>query len=272
MLGGALGHYGWRYALLMHGLAIPIALFALIYIPAGTISPGTFKAQAATRAGSWVRFLPQITLGLITGTVVLTTAVYLPFAFVANGVSDPRQIARLFSVFSLASGASAMAYGLARRHFSVATINLVMFGVCAPAYLALALWWGPLAHWIELVLLGVGVGMLTPNMMAYAGRHGDVAEKARSIGLTKGAFFGGAFLFQSTLSLLAVRDAQDCLAVLAATSVVGMVFLLHELRRGPATAPAGSSGAHVDGHAAVDPQGRAVGVGLQRAGEQGHRG
>jgi len=229
MLGGALGEYGWRYALLMHVAAIPIALFVVLFIPNGGTAPAV-QTQRTADTGSWRRFLPQIALGMITGAVVLTTAVYLPFAFVANGVSDPGRIARLFSLYSVASGVSAMAYGLARRWLSIAAINVVMFGIVAPSYFALAYLWGPLAHWIELILLGLGVGMLTPNLMAYAGRHGDVAEKGRSIGLTKGAYFGGAFLFQAALSLVAIKDAQDCLAVLAATAVVGMLFLVHEMR------------------------------------------
>ncbi|MBU3992231.1 MAG: MFS transporter [Alphaproteobacteria bacterium] len=226
ILAGELSQFGWRFALLTHLLALPLLVLIPVAFRKSTWTQATPDSSVARSDTGLRRMTPAIVVGLFSGAIVMSTPLYLPLQLSAIGVTDARAIGLLMAWYMVVSATSAFLYGNLRRFLSVAGVNLLAFSAAGAGYLSLALW--PEAQWrlAELVVLGCGTGLLTPNLAAFAGRRGDAIEKAKSIGISKAAYFVGAFLFQALLAALAITAANLSLVALAMICIPGAAMLL----------------------------------------------
>lgn len=225
-LAGELSQYGWRFALLIHLLALPLIVMVPLAFRESTWVQARPDHEAIRPATGLRRMTPAIMVGLISGAVVMSSPVYLPIYFSATGVTDARAIGQLLALYSIISALSAFLYGILRRFLSVAGVNLLAFCAAGAGYMALALWPAPELRLAELAVLGFGNGLLTPNLAAFAGRRGDAIEKAKSIGVAKAAYFASAFLFQAVLGVLAIQSAHLSLLALALVCIPGAAMML----------------------------------------------
>ena len=225
MLAGELAHHSWRLAFLINLVALPL----LVLVPLAfreTLAPAAARQGDVARGGdSPFHMAPAAIVGLLSGVIVMGTAIYVPFQLSATGVSDPRVIARYYAYYSVISAASALAYGYIRRFVAMGGVNFFAFPTAGAGYLLLVLWPAAGLRLVELTVLGLGAGLLTPNLAAFAGRRGDAIEKARSIGIAKAGYFASAFVFQAVMGILAIRAADRSLLALAVICIPGAMIM-----------------------------------------------
>lgn len=238
ILVGYLGGMGWRPALLIHLLGLP--LFALVMFAFRGVDqiaePDEGGAQPVPASGA-LRFAPEALVGVMFGAVVMSGGMYLPFRFSEAGFGDPARIATLMAWLAFVCGVASLSYGFLRRWLSVSMVSLVAFTATGAAYLALALWPDETFVMAHLTLLGLGLGLLTPNLPAFAGRRPLLADKATAVGISKGGFYLGAFVFQSVTSLLGIDTPGGALMALAVIAFPSAFVLLWPSRTDRTVAP-----------------------------------
>jgi MFS family permease len=232
-LAGFLGKIDWRIPFALN-LAVLI-LVALIAI--GVREPQireTEKQEAATSPVPW----GPIVLGGLVGLVVGVQSLFIPFHLREVGIHDPNQIS-LGMVAGVLSGAIvAFLYAKVRRTLSIgATFTLGL------AFLAAGLGVVGMAQNLATAIVGgliagVGVGVGGPNVFAYAASVGTERDRARNIGVARGAFLAAPMLGQILLEPVAhARGPGVALLVSAALALVGALSLRFiSIERRPAVA------------------------------------
>lgn len=225
VLAGELGHYNWRLAFLINLVALPLLVLVPLAFRKNGIPVSPQHAAVARDRVPMARMAPSAIVGLISGAIGLGMTVYVPFQLNAVGITDPRAIARFFAFYAVVNAASALLYGYLRRFLAIAGVNFLAFAAAGLAYGLLALW--PIAHLrlAELAMLGLGTGLLNPNLAAFAGRRGDAIEKAQSIGIAKAGYFASGLVMQAILAILTIRAADISLLALACICIPGALIM-----------------------------------------------
>lgn len=225
-LSGAIAQFGWRYVFLLHGVgavALACAMLGLRAAPRA-IRPDAIRPDAIR--GPLARAIPfgLIALGIATGAIENTTHLFLPFHLHELGENAPSRIAQVVLPIAVGGTISAFLYGWLRAWLSVGAT----FGL---AFLAggMALIWIGFSQGYDMILiasgcLGLGVGLLAPNLNTYAAVHGDPAHRARNIGFARGAFFSGAPIAQ--LLLEPISGAAGAGMAIAALGGVSLLLAL----------------------------------------------
>ena len=224
-LSGMIAQAGWRYVFLLYGAGVVILGCAMLGLRGDAPMP---RPKALPDAGR--RMLPRaipfglIALGIAAGAIENTTHLFLPFHLHALGEDAPARIARAVLPIAVGGTISAFLYGRLRARLPIG----VTFGLAFAAGGAALIWIGfSRSYGMILVAagcLGLGVGLLAPNVNAYAAIEGDPAHRARNIGFARGAFFAGAPLAQVLLE--PVSGAAGAGMAIATLGVVALLLAL----------------------------------------------
>ncbi|MCE7798899.1 MFS transporter [Sphingobium sufflavum] len=196
---GAMSDLGWRYGFAVYALAIPVLLAVAKGIPNAAPRWGT----AAPRAQIFTspRSIPwrAIILAVFMGTLSMGTALYWPFRLREVGIETGRDIALYGLPNILLSGAAALGYGVFRRYMSITSMFVVGACLSAMGLIAMGLASKPAMVGLGLMVEGLAIGMMTPNLTAFALSVGIPAQRGQTVGLVKGALYGSPFLTQFIL-------------------------------------------------------------------------
>ena len=216
-LAGLLVDSGWRHGFLVYGFALPIFLLALISIPRSVQRPEI----AAPARGLRLARLPWRTLllAVVAGTVATGTSLYWPFKLRELGVLQARDLALYAVPNVLAITLGAFSYGLVRRWLSMTHVFAVAGLLSMAGLLLAALATAPLQVLFGLIVEGLAVGLLTPNLSMYAISIAPQEARASTIGLMKGAVYGSPFLTQFPLEM--INKAGGTSAALAGIATLG---------------------------------------------------
>ena len=233
-MAGLIAHYSWRYVFLFYTIGLVIFACAAIALRDGAKERMPTEKQADTGHGVFAGLLlvlPLIGLGIASGAVENTTPIFLPFHLAEIGESAPSSIALAILPYTAANAISAFCYGYLRRFMSIAQTFVTAFLIAGLALI----WIGTAQSYAMIVagapLLGLGVGMLAPNVYAYGAVYGSAAHQARNIGIVRGAFFIGSPLVQIPLEPVARFGNGMALATLGCISLLLMLWPLTRGRR-----------------------------------------
>ncbi|WCT73991.1 MFS transporter [Sphingomonas naphthae] len=224
-----LGAMDWRLVFTLHLAALPILLLILTLVPAPPVAR-TVTARVEGGGFPWA----MLGLGLVCGGVATTLPAYLPFHFTEIGESNPRYPALAIMALTLGAGTLSFAYGWVRRFAGPAKIFVGGFLIVGLALLLVIAGHSVTTTLIGTTLLGVGVGLLSPNLFAVAAA--DLPERrARRIGLARAGYFGAALLAQIPLEPVAARyGAQGAFVALAGFAfAMALVMLAGRARLAP---------------------------------------
>ena len=236
-LAGFVAQFGWRMIFLFYGVGFVILVSALI-----AMKPGEGDDEVRRPVGlddgtirlSFLALLPLtlVGLGIASGAVENTTHLFLPFHLVEIGENSPSRIAQAVLPIAVGGAISAFFYGQVRRRLSIGSTFAFAFLTGG-----LALIWIGMAQSYAMVtvaaaFLGLGVGLLAPNINAFAAVYGAPEHRARHIGIARGAFFTGAPLAQLVLEPVS-RFAGSGMAIvtLGCASLLLMLWPLVQRRR-----------------------------------------
>lgn len=201
LLAGSLGQAGWR-------MVLPLHLLALLPLAAAWFAFPAEQARDRPRADATAgRVAPRlaavaVAVGIVSGVPVLTTMMFFPFHLHGLGVLDPHRVSLYLMPYVVTSTLASFCYGWVRRQLSIGSVFAVAFGVAAIGWIGLgesALGAGVV---VTLVLAGIGSGLLSPNLFAFAASCGPPETRAQYIGFAKAGYFLSPLLAQLATSAL----------------------------------------------------------------------
>lgn len=224
---GALAAVGWRYTFLLFLLALPLALLLAFALREGR--PGEGAAQQTPPPDS---AKPPIPLGLalfgvLAGAISAASPMYLPYHMAALGLGDAGTIAMMMVGGAAASGVTTLSFGLIRRVLSTIQVFVIGFSLNATALAIQALATGPEMILVGLVLAGIGLGMLMPNVLSACAATATAQWRARLLGFVRAGLHAGPLLVQPVLELV-YRQSNAGMALLAIgiASAAGVAWVL----------------------------------------------
>ncbi|WP_164857092.1 MFS transporter [Sphingomonas crocodyli] len=226
---GMLADLGWREAFAVYATAFPCLILLLVGVPR-TAKQAT--PQQATPRGR----VPgaALLLGVAAGTLATGTSLYWPFRLREVGLESAQDIAFYALPNTLLIGAAAFSYGIVRRRLSIRGVFMLCGLMSALGLVVMASATTPGGVATGLVLEGIGVGLLTPNLSLYTIELSPPDRRAAMIGLVKGVYFGSPFLTQFALEWINHRAGTSAallaIAVMAAT--LGLAMLTAMIRTG----------------------------------------
>lgn len=240
-IAGFLGTYSWRLPFALYAVAI-ILVFAMLRgraEPAAQIEPA---ATAPVReAGFWKRFpYGFIPLAFCVGSTVFLPSVYLPFLLRETHGASPLLISAVLTADSIVGALVALGFGLARQRLSSSTAFAVSFAFIAGGSL-LAIVSSTLFGIVAgMLVYGLGVGWLVPNLMSSLATKVSQGEQGRTTGIVKGAHFLAAPLCVVIAEPFA-RQYGASAALLITALLAAAMFAFFALRGGVSRARAAAA-------------------------------
>jgi MFS family permease len=237
-LSGRVGDANWRDVFLLHLLAVPVTLLLIATLPRAAPNHRDAKV-AAPGAGAAEGGFPGalVVLGAICGAVVSTSLIYLPFYLVTIGAGTPGQIAVAMVGASVTSGVVSFGYGWLRKWLSVVQVFVVGFSVAFAGMALVATMTDFTLIVAAMVLFGVGVGVLSPNLFSAVAAATRPERRARTIGIVRAGSCAGPLIAQILLEPFA--HWQGSWAPMMGIALIAAAGLVHVLlfRRTFAPAP-----------------------------------
>jgi MFS family permease len=218
---GLLGHYGWRWPFLLHGIAFVLIVLVLFGIDAdhGTATP----KSKGTRGRKFKELHWKLLLiSAAGGSLLVTPTFYFPFHLREVGIGDPRLISAAFVPNILCAGGSALLYGRVRTYLSLQGAFVLGFVLSGLGLTTGALGQNYALVTIGMILAGCSVGLIATNIYALAALTGSDSNRAEIMGLTKAAMFCGPLVGQLLLEPV-VKKSNSGTALLL---LGGFAFLM----------------------------------------------
>lgn len=222
-LSGALADIGWRFPFLLHLVAFVILLGVLV-----SIDEPQVRAQAQPQSAAPERAaLPFMAIGLIYAVAlvgigaVFVLIVHLPFYLTSQAGVTNSQVGLALSLQALPAGFIALQYQRLRTRLSVQAIAAVAFLSLGINLVVAALTSSYALVVAGLLIGGIGLGLLPPNLIAWVAIVAPPAARGRAVGGLNTALFLGQFL-----SPLLTQPMIEQVGTAASFGVVGGLSLL----------------------------------------------
>jgi MFS family permease len=194
-LSGVLADSNWRWPFLIYAVSFLILPSAMLLITeprptsdAGETSPGNMKQQMPVGRTAFVCMV-----GFVNMVVYFMVPVYLPFYVRSFSDSNSMKVGGLLALVGLSWGISSSQYYRLRKSLSFERIAMLALVLIATAYLLLSSATGYYIMIVGLVLAGVGLGTILPNLNAWLLSFVPTAVKGRAIGTLVFFVFMGQF-------------------------------------------------------------------------------
>ena len=230
---GAIAAIGWRYTFLLFLLAMPLALLLALVLPDkasahSEASPGARDTAAAKPPIPW----GLAAFGVLCGAVAMASSMFLPYHLAALGLGDPGTIAMMMVGGAGASGVSTLCFGLVRSKLSALQVFVIGFVLNGVGSLLIAFATGPLVLLAGMVLGGIGLGLVMPNVFSACAAATQPQWRARMLGFVRAGFNAGPLVVQPVLELVYRQsNAGMTLLAIGLASFGGAVWVLLSRRQ-----------------------------------------
>lgn len=251
---GLLADSGWRAPFLLHAVVFVVLPLVLIVIyeprmqerclekppPGG--DPGACAGQAMQEArpapaDGPTQSAPVGLIAFIFGAILLVEIVFfivpvqLPFHLREQIGASAAQSGMAISMLSLSFAVSSLLFGrVAARydHISVLMIGFVLIGF---GYSLITLSAGSIVLYIGLVIAGIGIGQLVPNLYTWLANETPVHIRGRVMGGFTTALFLGQFLSPVVSQPIAATVALTNTFMVAGVGLLAIVPFVFAARR-----------------------------------------
>jgi len=217
-IAGAVGDVGWNYPFLIYLIGVPIAALAWLGVPrrpatADAARPAAPNAEGAT-AGAYPVGL--ILLGLIVGALITTPGAYMPFRLSQLGLENTTVVGILLMLNALSGAGAAALYGTTRRGLSTRVLFCCGFAALGAGLGVLGFASNLVVATAGLLVMGAGLGWLTPNLPAAVVAAVDESHRGRALGAMNAAAAIAPAIGLTALEPLAHRIGVDGVLILTA--------------------------------------------------------
>jgi MFS family permease len=195
-LAGALADIDWRFPFLLHLVAFVILLGVLasvdeppVRMPARSQGAAPDRIAFPARAAGLIYAVALLGMGAFTVLIV-----NMPFYLTSRAGVTNSQVGLALSLQALPAGIIALQYQRLRGRLSVQTIAAVMFLSLGISLMVAAVTASYTLVVAGLLIGGIGLGLLPPNLMAWLAMVAPPAARGRAVGGLNTALFLGQFL------------------------------------------------------------------------------
>jgi MFS family permease len=215
---GLLADVSWHAAFLVYVLPLVILPLVLLVIhephheqrcaenPPPTGEPGSCVGESVSSAGGsvpvseTVEHVPMKLIAFIYSTILLAemiflvVPVHLPFYMQEQTGASATQSGIAIAMMTLAFAAGSVFYGrflAGQDHIAVLMVAFVLFGA---GYALISLGGGQATMYLGLIVSGVGLGLVVPNLYVWLANETPLPMRGRVLGGFTTALFLGQFL------------------------------------------------------------------------------
>ncbi len=194
-LGGFLADINWRVPFLIYLSAfavLPLVIFCLT-------EANVESAQAERLAEDADAKLPVGTIALIYALTFLTMVVFymipvqLPFYLKSFGQVSNAQTGIAIAASTLASAIISMRYGSIKTHLSFQGVLICLYLLMGLGYVTISLAGNYALVVLGLIIAGLGLGLLLPNMNVWLNAKTPISSRGRVLGGLTTCMFLGQF-------------------------------------------------------------------------------
>ena len=235
LLGGFLGTFSWHLPFAAYLIGLPLAVLALLMIPASpkdTIRQTGSPASKQESVFSIVRDNPVLFIpyGLIfLGNILLYAfIVFLPKLVEQFGITNPFYVGTFISALGLVGGATSLMYGKIRARLAYRAIVFIALALWAVGFTVLsqasAIW----MIFLSIALFGIGMGMVMPTVLVWVGELSPASFRGRMTSYITTFSYTGQFLSPIILSPIASSLGLHApfLAIGATCALLFILFLV----------------------------------------------
>lgn len=183
---GYLGDYGWRTAFYIFLFPIVLLPFIIKYIQPIDLNPPEPVSVATQNSAALFKNYPKLYFVYFMTflTVILTfmTALHMPFYLSTFAQIQPSDIGLAIAWWAGFKGASAALYKYVKFRMSFNQVFAVAFLVLGIGFMALWLTWSYYQVLIVLTVIGVGTGLLLPNINTWIAEIVPETDRGRALG------------------------------------------------------------------------------------------
>jgi MFS family permease len=157
----------------------------------------------------------------------MASSMFLPYHLAELGLGDPGTIAMMMVGGAGASGVATLCFGLVRSKLSALQIFIIGFVLNGVGSLLIAFATGPIVLLAGMVLGGVGLGLVMPNVFSACAAATQPQWRARMLGFVRAGFNAGPLMAQPVLEVVYRQsNAGMTLAAIGLASFGGVVWVL----------------------------------------------
>lgn len=239
LLGGWLAGFGWRQPFLVDLLALLILPGALLAIRDFSKRPAAVASASAGPPGLNPRATPAV--AVVCAIAALSQATFymlptqLPFLATQQLGWVAREVGAGLALNALVAAVVASQYGRIRGALGLHGCLLVMFGFMAAGHALVAHAMSTVALMVAMMVSGVGVGMVVPNLSAWMLDIVPQGHRGRAVGWLTSALFTGQFVsplvWQPVIAQGGVRLAFGVAALALAAGAVTTLAVMWSTRQ-----------------------------------------
>jgi predicted MFS family arabinose efflux permease len=236
-IAGWFGDFGWRWVFALYLVGIPLGVIAWLGVrhseparrpqtaaPTGATSGGTQAPRVSLPIGLMV-------IALFIGIMVFVPRTYIPFLLRELDIKNPSSVGLILTIEGVVGVLLASQFRKVRQVLTSRALFSFTFGASAAGIAALAL--APAFHalalvWLGLLLMGVGVAWLPPNIMALIVMTVEEDRRGRTMGIVRGAEAlapaAGITAFEPVVQRFGVVGALWMIAALLAIIAAAMAI------------------------------------------------
>ncbi|KHK90254.1 hypothetical protein LK12_16560 [Novosphingobium malaysiense] len=222
-LSGWLGDSGWRVSFLIYITPLAVAILAL---PQRLPPPSAVAGEVTKRVRRWYAGIPwgMVALAFAIGIVLSIPGVYLSFHLAGIGASQSSTIGLVMTFATVVSAIASIAYGATVSALGQRVVFVAAFGAMAVGLFGLSVAGNLIVAIVTLMLAGVGMGWLVPNLMGRLSDKVPDADRGRIVGIVQSAMtiapMFGIALLEPLLPAIGTSGALAAIALLSAVFAV----------------------------------------------------
>ena len=232
LLSGQIGTISVKLPFLLHLIPLPLLVMTILFIP--NTKPQR-KQEAATGQKLNRQHWKMIIFSLLSGVVLFSMPVYIPFFMRDDGIGDPVENSFVLVTMSVFAALVASSYGAARSRLTIS--NAFVASLLAFVMGCIVLLFAGNVAWFlgAAVFLGLSSAWIAPNLMSAASVLAGQENRGRVVGLIKGANLSGSFVSVILLEPIYRAGGRDAalLALLGLATVLIAFALVFMRRIGP---------------------------------------
>jgi MFS family permease len=234
---GAVGEIGWSWPFLIYLIGVPIA--ALAWFGVGRRSEGstaTASPSTAHGAGSTAGAYPLglLGLGLIIGALITTPGAYMPFRLGQLGLQNTTIVGFLLMLNALSGAGAAALYGTIRKRLSTRIVFCLGYAALGGGLIVLGIAHDVVVATVGLLIMGLGLGWITPNLPAVVVAAVDESHRGRALGALNAAVAIAPAIGLTALEPLAHRIGAGGILILTGAAAGVMCLATIVVRPRPA--------------------------------------
>lgn len=222
-LGGVLADYSWRWPFMIYAIAFVVLPGVIFLVTEPRSAPGdeTMSPSVRDEVLPAVRTALVYFLCFINMVVYFMVPVYLPFYVKSFPGNDSTRVGALLALVGLTWGITSTQYHRLKKNRTFGQVAIGAFTFMGVAHLLLAWASGYAMVILALILIGIGLGVVLPNLNAWLFSFAPAGMNGRAIG---GLIFFG-FIGQF-VSPIITRPLSTAAGIATSYFIAGSVLLI----------------------------------------------